>query len=605
MTRSNRPRQTIVMSTLLLAVCAGGLGLAPATTAAAVDPMNMVPDNSLFCVRINNLDGALGQVDLFLTGISPMGVGMLAKAQLGKMLGSVQPNGVNMSGSFTVFGPLPGGDFPDPTRVGILVPISNYQQFTADNPNVSPPDAMGVSKISSEGDDKLAAVHVGEYALLSTPANAEALVEMGKSAAGATAGLAASLDAAELKRAQSAPLWVYGNVELAAQMFGPLIQAKIQEFKQDLGQDEDEGAGLVGQIGQIGQVVDLYAGLLDSMMKETKFISLTLAPSTEKIGAAFVLAAKPDTGMAELFKAKSTQSDNRLLGYLEDGAIMNFSFSSDPGSWKTFMDAYANLLGTFLGADSSAQETDALKKLMADIGDALGGTAAFSFSADLANKPPFTVKYVATLKDSQKLYQVLDETSKMVDSGPIAELYKKLGLKLKFDLRRKAETYKGVPIDSFDFAIDALDENAQEAQMITAIYGGGMNGQLAVVDNLLVYAIAKEPGPAIRALVDKVKAGGAGPASGEVQSAMQLIPGAEKADFFATYNYLRLMQMITAIMPMPIPKTSVPSESNIAIAGSTANGKATYELAVPKKHVLEIMMVIMQMQQQKTQQSSS
>ena len=241
MTRSTRPRQTIVMSTLLLALCAGGVGLAPSTTAAAVDPMSMVPGNSLFCVRINNLDGALGQVDMFLTGISPMGVGMLAKAQLGNMLGSPQPNGINMSGSFTVFGPLPGGDFPDPTRIGILVPISNYQQFTADNPNVSPPDAMGVSKIGAEGNQRFAAVQVGEHALLSTPGNEQALAEMKKSAAGATAGLAAGLDAAELKRAQSSPLWVYGNVELAGQMFGPMIQAKIQEFKQGLDEAKDKG----------------------------------------------------------------------------------------------------------------------------------------------------------------------------------------------------------------------------------------------------------------------------------------------------------------------------------------------------------------------------
>jgi len=116
MTQSRRLKKTLVLSALCV------LGLAMASPAA--DPMTMVPSGSLFCVRINNLDGALGQIDMFLTGLLPFGVSMPVKAQLGQFLGSTQPQGVNMAGGFVLFGPLPGGD-PDPSRIGLLVPVSS------------------------------------------------------------------------------------------------------------------------------------------------------------------------------------------------------------------------------------------------------------------------------------------------------------------------------------------------------------------------------------------------------------------------------------------------------------------------------------------------
>ena len=108
MTRSNGFTKALLVSVLLLAC-----GFHVTGSAKADDALNMVPSNSLFCVRINNLDGALGQVDLFLTGLFPMGVSMPVKAQLGQILGSTQPQGINTAGSFTVFGPLPGGAGPD------------------------------------------------------------------------------------------------------------------------------------------------------------------------------------------------------------------------------------------------------------------------------------------------------------------------------------------------------------------------------------------------------------------------------------------------------------------------------------------------------------
>ncbi|MHC4926650.1 MAG: hypothetical protein ACYTER_04845, partial [Planctomycetota bacterium] len=49
------------------------------STAIAADPLlEMLPAETLVCVRINNFDMALSQLDAYLTGTSPLPIGMLA-----------------------------------------------------------------------------------------------------------------------------------------------------------------------------------------------------------------------------------------------------------------------------------------------------------------------------------------------------------------------------------------------------------------------------------------------------------------------------------------------------------------------------------------------
>jgi hypothetical protein len=132
-----------------------------------------------------------------------------------------------------------------------------------------------------------------------------------------------------------------------------------------------------------------------------------------------------------------------------------------------------------------------------------------------------------------------------------------------------------------------------------------MNIQLATVDNLLLYALAQDPAPVEHDLIDQAKAGGPKQTPSEVQAAMQLIPGADKADCFVTCNIVRMAQMVSAVAPVPMPAMNVPTQSNIAMASHMGDGKMTVNVAVPKQHVQEIMGLVMQIQMQKMQQDNS
>ena len=101
--------------------------------------LGMLPAESLFCVRVNNLENSLGQIDQFLTGISPMPMflSMTVRGQLAKLLGSPELTGLNMSGNFALFAVTTAGESTAPKQSGmfiaVLAPVTDYKQFIDGN----------------------------------------------------------------------------------------------------------------------------------------------------------------------------------------------------------------------------------------------------------------------------------------------------------------------------------------------------------------------------------------------------------------------------------------------------------------------------------------
>jgi hypothetical protein len=600
MQRANRVKRALTVYTVGLAFCAAGLvGAAGAAQPASSDPLRVIPADSMFCLRIKDVNAALGQMDQFLMGVSPVSVSMLAQSRLAQLLGGTEANGVNLSGGFAVFGPLPGGDAPSLSRIGALIPVSDYQQFVQGNANVTPPDAQGVSSIGAEGKKDFAAINVGDYAMVTAFKNRPILAEMQNwiSGAGSTS-LAERLSPDELKRASEAPVWAFLNVQIAARMFGPTLQEKLKSVGEQINQMQAQGQSMMGQPEAL---FDMYSTLLDTLMQETQSISLSLTPNPNALGIDFVMGALPDTEMAKVLSADNSAGQLGYLGYLDNGAVMNFAVAPNPAFMKAVMPTYLNLLTMMMGGTASEEEMAQIKDLATDAMDVFEGTVAWSVSPVPKGKPPFAVKYVARLKDKQKFYEVLERGSKMINKGAIADLYTKFGLKTQLDLRRKAEAHQGVSIDALRFTMQPVDANSMQGQMITAMYGEGFDLRLAVVDDLLLYGLSNEPTQMINNLIDQVKAGGPGQVPSEAQAAMQLLGDVKQADFFGTFNILRFVQMVVAFLPMPLPELDLPTQSNVAIAGDIGAGKLQVRIAVPKQHLLEAMMAFIKMQQQGTQ----
>lgn len=604
MAKSKCLRVTVVAALLVL-FTASAAWAETAAKSSGDELLAMVPAESLFCVRINNFDYTLSQTDQFLAGVSPMpmGVSMLVRMQLAQLFGSPQLQGINMGGSFAIFATAAPGGSMQPDILSILVPIADYKQFVSGNPNIGQPDEKGISKITGVGG---LVTQVGKFALIKPPGSYDKLVALKKSISeGKMANLTTALDVAETKQAAEQPIWAYGNIQQVSKTFGPLLFATLQQAKTAMAGMPSTG---MGPIGSPEKIIDIYIKLLETLMKETKSLTIAVNPKPNVLNITETISALPGTDMAKMLVADAAASkENKLLGYLEDGAMMNIAAKVNAPCCKKLYDKAFDLFAPIFGDTTTAEDIAKMKTLSADTIDSLGGPVAMSLFIGTKHKPPFAFKSVLEVKDADKFNKVIEESIALWNKGTLADFYKGLfGMQADYTIKRAADSYKGVSIDSAKLVIKSTDPNSSQAQMITAMYGGGFEYRWAIVDGLCVYAVGGDVDSAIRALIDHVKAGGPKQIGSEMKAALALLPDAGKADVMGTFNYVRMLKMLPAMMgammPVPMPEIDIPTKSNFAFAGSVGNGKLTFDIAIPKEHLAEIMAAFQMMMQHQMQQ---
>jgi len=569
--------------------------------------------------------------------------------------------------AFGVLLPAQGSGTDAASRVLIagLIPVSDYEKFTA-NPKFSAPDAQGIRTIklsipgpgapgaggpaaaAAEG-SAMVVTELGEYALVTAAQQREKLLRYkelmaGKEGTAELSYLTGVSDTDAARQGNAEPIWLYGNIRAAADAFDPMITAGIQQIKtavqgsagslqqaiDSLEQTKNSlGPNEQGQIEQLdaqikmlkdqqksmaalqspqmlGKIMDMYIAVLERLIQQGKSLALVVRPSPDVLHIGETFSAVPGTELAKMFSAGEGANDqNKLLGYLEDGVAGNFAIKLGTPFWKELTTKSVDLVGALAGPNAPAERIAEMKALSADALDALGGSAAVAFSFDAEAKPPFRLKYVVEVRDTEKFNSVLDRSAGIFKDSGIGDFYKALGIDMDFSVQRGTGSYKGVSIDSAKLVMKSTDPNSPPAQAIEAIYGDGFDYRWALVDGLCAIAVGGDVDSAVKELIDTIKAGGPKEIAGEVKDALEMLPGADKADFLVTYNYVRVLKMVgpmTARMGLPgpgmeFPKIDVPTKSNINIAGKVADGRLAVDIALPKQHARELVSAVMVIQQ--------
>ena len=601
MFKSRGLRNVAIGGLLILFVFAAALY---AQSPANNELLKMIPTKSLFCVRVNNFDYTLNQIDQFLAGVSPMpmGVSMMVRMHLANMLGSPQLNGLNTNGSFTVFGVTMPGQTAETNAipnifVGILAPISDYKQFIEGNPNCGQADEKGISKITINGAPVLLFSKAGNYVLVSWANEYDNLATMAKEiSATNAAGLSGTLNADEVKQAQTEPIWAYGNIQQVSETFGPIISAKLEEIKNMATSINANQPGMSPTA--IQNILNIEFGILETLLKETKSVMLTINPKPDVLNITKTVSALPGTDMAKMFTADGVpQQENTLLTYIPDGAVANFGAIMNTPFWQALNNTSIDLFASMAGGSMSADNVKEMKAIASESMGTIAGPVVYSVAIEAQNKPPFAVKYIIAIKDEKKFNQLIEKAINMMTSSGILDFYKGFGLQTSFSVEKNVENYKGVSIDSAKLTMKAADANSPQAQMITSMYGEGFNYRWGVTNGLFVCTAGSNVESTIHELIDQVKAGGQKQMGSEMKAAISLLPEINKDDFFVTFNVLRLIKMATHMIPIPIPPMDIQTKSNIVVAGNAADNRMVVNIAVPKQHLTEIMAAFMAMQQ--------
>ncbi len=546
------------------------------------DSLDTVPADSLFCVKINNFDATMAKIDQFSLGLIPMVVpSQAARAHLFmRTLGNPTMQGLNTGGDVIIFGMAREGS-PEPAVIAML-PVKDYSQFVSASQNVSEPNENGVSSVKGPGMGNLVAVKAGNYALLGEVENTSLIL----AAAKGSKGLADSLDASQKKLSSEAPIWIYGDIDQINKSYGRMIEMSLGMMQQQM-QAMSPAGGSPQEIAQITK-------LLKKFLAESDYVSIAIDPEPDVLNIKKTFSAEAGTEMANMFAKDSTlPKTNKLIGYMEDGAAMNFSAKLNKSLMLTLIDVKLDTMRTFLGDEVRNQLNGIAKELIAST----GGTMAVSVKPN-SDKPPFAVTKVVQVRDKDGFKQAYSKAIDLITGDVLANL-SKAGLKAEGEYIKGASSYKGVDIDLIDISLEAVDAGSPQAQMIMQKCGDRIEIKTAMAGDYFVVAVGADTRTAVKGLIDSVKAGEKTLTS-EVQTAVTMLDGADEADFVGTANIIRLMQITVSMAPMPmsLPFDQMQTSSNVAFAGDVGDGKAVIDVAVPKKHLSELFMGFMMMQMQ-------
>ncbi|MBW8016266.1 MAG: hypothetical protein FVQ82_08775 [Planctomycetes bacterium] len=536
------------------------------------DPLNLVPADALVCLRINNFGDSVSKLDQFMLGV-PMvpPLSAMANGAIAKLLGSPMLSGINFSGNVIAY---LNNDMKAPAPpVVILIPVTTYEEFTSGNPHCSKPDADGISTIAPPnamlGNMVTAKAPGGKYAYVT--------LEPLKDALRKTRGLrksnslAAKLTANEQKLANTAPIWIYGNIEQAAATFKPILGMALQSVPKQ--GDLDLAAILLGALDQI------------------KSLSITLTPTEQKLTLGLSITAKPGTEIANTLVADpSAQPGFKLAGYLKDKAAINVAAKLNKPLINKIVDRLLKMVPA--GPDGQTLIPAEMKAMIMEKIGIFDTEMAFSLSPT-ADNVPFTFKHISYVTDPAKANGLYELQLKKISalSGPH-------GVAMGQPL-----TYGNTKIYTMKMAAPGGS-------------GGSVNVNMAVSGDIMLSSMGDIA--EMKGLIHMTKARAPRP-SGDMAKALQMVDNSADMDVVVSLNLLRLISIGgKAASSVPVPQVqmiggmlsglSADSRSCMAVAGKISDGRVDVSVVMPKDHLMEVvgagMQMMMQMMQPATNGSS-
>ncbi len=257
---------------------------------------SVIPADSLFILRVNNLDYALSQADLLLGDLSPMASGLSAAARMAmaELFGSPDLKGINMAGSFALFG-LPASNQVNEEAsmpsLYVLMPMKDYGLFSNGNPNVGKPDENKISKITVDANETLAVKQMGNFALLAPESQYEGFKALQEpSAVSEKTSIASMIETDAMKNASSATIWLWVNTQKLAESFGEDLTGQLTSVSMMTG-------GMVPlQTTEAGP---------EQILKDLRSLSLAITPSAKMIKISGIISTVSGTETAKILAADS------------------------------------------------------------------------------------------------------------------------------------------------------------------------------------------------------------------------------------------------------------------------------------------------------------
>ncbi|UCG58124.1 MAG: hypothetical protein JSU70_01195 [Phycisphaerales bacterium] len=561
--------------------------------------LQVLPAETLFCVMARNLDSAGTAVNEYLEGVAPKSFDAKDEvlSKLAKMLGGEKPAGVDLNGAFVIFGVnLPSKEAPvNPfanVLMGALLQVEDYENFVSGNPNVGEADGDGVSAITMDGRTQAFVTQVGRFAVMSHPGSRANLIRFKNMQTGTGRGLDTVLDESEKESLRSSSIWAYANVQQSSKLFAPLLFAQLEGAKVMLKKAQEQRRTAMADPSA---AIDFYGKIIEMLIRGADHVAIGIAPAADKCRFTFQAKAVDGTMLWDLFGAPEYADLSGLLGYLDDGALLNVVTKVDRKGMKLAYMGMIDLLASLSAGALGDADVARIRKMTEKAIDAMGDGLAISMKGGSGTDGPFCLKYVIRVRDEDAFNEIIKEELKMINEGVFDKMYKSFGMEIKAKVETETSAYRGVDIGYAKLSLKMGKEDSPEAQMLNKIWGEGMEYRWAVLDGHCVYAFGVDTGTVVRKLIDQVKVGGPDGLAWEIETAIDVLEvegEGQEYDFGGTVNYVRLLNMMSGFIAASggpeIKPLDMSTRSNLVFAGRTADGKLHVETVLPKQHLTEL-----------------
>lgn len=600
----NLKKFALVLLFSVSAVSSFAAETSPTPPAPAKDSLlDIIPADCLACVRINNLQGSLNQLDQYLTGASPVPISlsMLATMQIAGIFGDPMMTGLNMQGDIAM-AMMRTNPQNKELLMFFLVPTDPNGTFLKSNKNLSAADANSIYTLDAPNSPlgKMALLPLKDqnYLLVTREHNkADLLAAAVALKTKKAALLSRRFDASVSKAAATNPVWAYANIDALYQLFKDDIDNGIEEMQKMTAQAAGPEAAAFQP--KFKAIFEMYLYFI----KQADFATLSLTPSPQMAQMEMLFSAKPNSELAGMLKpTPATVKPWQLAGYANDSAPVKFLARMNQSMIEQMSNRILDLLAQN-AAEAEKPQFAKMKTLMAKWFPAMGDEVAGSF-AYKAGTPPFEMKEVIQIKDANS---VRSQQKEMVDF--INTLYASMGLNMDFTYAASVEKHKGTDIGLYQIKFtpsDPNDPNDPAANMMQAMYGKqGLQYPIAITPDRFIMTMGPDAMNQIKALIDSNTPG---TAAGDIKIALDTIPNSAKADMVMSINIPHLMKGMTEMASQMAAQTgnqmpdfwegiTVNTASAMSAASFVENGRVRGMLMLPKQHLAETVQVFMQVQQ--------
>lgn len=556
--------------------------------------LSNLPADCVGVIRINNLNDAVGKLDAYLAGASPVPVSlsMLLNMQLVAATGDPMLTGIDRSGNFA-FVAIPAGE--NEVAPGLLIPLTSFDELKT-NPNITKFDentSLLSAPDSTVGTFVLASALGGKYALAVPESEKDFMPVLQQAIKSPSGSLAGRLTAAQLKEAVTAPVWGFLNASMLYDKFGQEAAGTIEQVLQSAPVEESSA-------GMMEIASKMYAEMFKAFGSGTDSLTLAIVPEASMLTIDASVRAKDGSEFAQILQADpAAKTGYNLAGYTDGSFAVNGVMKMNQAALKQLNDMVIRIMDASAADGVSEEQKQQMQDMLNKWMKVMGNEAAFSFSY-AGGKPPMRLREVITLSDGGSAREMMAEGLEIANS-----IYNMM--ELPFELVRTAtvETYKGIEIDALKLKFAEGAAQDEGMNIIGQMYGpDGLTYYMAQKKNLLLMTIGPKGIDEMKSLIDQ-------PAtiepSGDMKQALQMLNSSGFTDAAVSVNIIKLMKGLGEMMQTmgegvgPFANIfsgiNMQSQSSLIMGARMADGQFGMRIAMPKQHLVEVVTAAMQIQQ--------